>query len=343
MNRCLQLAAHGAGYVAPNPMVGAVLVHDNIVIGEGYHRKYGEAHAEVNCIDSVPGKWQHLIKDSTLYVSLEPCSHIGKTPPCTNLIIKNKIPNVVIACTDPFEKVNGSGIIKLKEAGVNVLTGILEKEALELNKRFVTFYQKHRPYVILKWAQSNNLRLANADHSRVMISNEITNKLVHKWRSEEAAIMVGTHTALYDNPSLTTRLWSGKNPVRVVIDSDLILPADLNVFDNTGLTIILNNTRQEERQNNIYFKVGEGENVIQSTMKILYQRNLTSLIVEGGTILLQSFIEAGCWDEARVITNKNLEIKNGNPGPVFQNNRLIKKEQLLTDEICYYYNTASFQ
>lgn len=340
MHRCLQLAALGAGYVAPNPMVGAVLVHENSIIGEGYHRKYGEAHAEVNCINSVPEKWQHLIKESTLYVSLEPCCHIGKTPPCTDLIIENKIPNVVIACTDPFEKVNGSGIKKLKDAGVNVVSGIRENKALELNKRFFTFYQKRRPYIILKWAQSNNMRMANADHSRVMISNEMTNKLVHKWRSEEAAIMVGTHTALYDNPSLTTRLWCGKHPVRIVIDKDLVLPANLNVFDNTVFTIILNKIRQEEGQNIVYHKIGDDENIVKSILKILYQRNLNSLIVEGGAILLQSFIDAGFWDEARVITNKNLDINNGIAAPVLENNMLIKKEQLLTDEICFYYNNA---
>jgi diaminohydroxyphosphoribosylaminopyrimidine deaminase/5-amino-6-(5-phosphoribosylamino)uracil reductase len=339
MRRCLQLAALAAGNVAPNPMVGAVLVHDNKIIGEGYHQQYGQAHAEVNCINSVPAQLRHLIKESTLYVSLEPCTHFGKTPPCTDLIIKEKIPRVVIACRDSFEKVNGSGITKLKDAAVHVITGVLENEALELNKRFFCFHKKQRPYIILKWAQSANLKIAHADHSTAKISNDWTNRLVHKWRAEESAIMVGTRTALHDNPSLTTRLWPGNNPVRVVIDKYLNLPQDLYLFDNAVQTIILNTARQDEDGNNNYYKVGEDEDLLAVILSILRQRNLVSLIVEGGTTLLQSFIDAGCWDEARVITNKELEIKDGIPGPVLRNNILSKKEQVLSDEICYYINT----
>ena len=339
MHRCLQLAALGAGYVAPNPMVGAVLVHENKIIGEAYHCKYGEAHAEVNCINSVPKECKHLIKESTLYVSLEPCDHFGKTPPCTELILEYRIPNVVIACADSSEKVNGSGIKKLKQAGVNVLTGILEKKALELNKRFFTFHKNQRPYIILKWAQSNNLKTANADFSRVMISYETTNRLVHKWRSEEAAILVGTRTAMYDNPSLTTRLWPGNDPVRFVIDKNSELSPQLSLFDNSVLTFILNATRNEEKGNTIYYKVEEKENMIGAIMTLLYQRNLTSLVVEGGSFLLQSFINAGCWDEARVITNKNLLIDNGIDAPVLQDNDLFCMEKILTDEVCFYLNT----
>ena len=338
IQRCLELAVLAAGNVAPNPMVGAVLVHDHKITGEGYHRQYGMAHAEVNCINNVPEQFRHLIKESILYVSLEPCNHVGKTPPCTDLIIKHEIPTVVIACTDPFEKVNGSGIKKLLDVGVNVITGVQEAAAIELNKRFFTFHKKQRPYIILKWAQSSNKKIANADHSRVIISNEQTSRLVHKWRAEEAAIMVGTRTALYDDPSLTTRLWPGNDPVRIVVDKELKLPADLHLFDNSVQTIILNTIKQEENNNNSYCRISEGENIINSTLDILYKRNLTSMIVEGGTILLQSFIDAGCWDEVRLITNKNLLIENGIAAPLLKNSMLIKKEQLLEDEICFYKN-----
>lgn len=210
MQRCLDLASKGLGSVSPNPMVGAVLVYENRIIGEGYHEQFGQAHAEVNCINSVQESDTHLIPQSTLYVSLEPCSHFGKTPPCSNLIIDCKIPKVVIACRDTFEQVNGKGIDQLKAAGIHVQVGILEKEAIQLNKRFFTFHSKKRPYVILKWAQSSNHKIANADFSRVLISNSFTNRLVHKWRSEEDAIMVGPNTALHDNPGLTTRNWPGK-------------------------------------------------------------------------------------------------------------------------------------
>lgn len=343
MQRCLQLAKLGAGNVAPNPMVGAVLVHDNKIIGEGYHKKYGEAHAEVNCINSVQDALKHLICESTLYVSLEPCSHFGKTPPCTDLVIKNKIPNVVIGCRDSFEAVNGSGIQRLKDAGIHVVTGILENEALELNKRFFTFHREQRPYIILKWAQSNNLKIAGPGHQRMQISNELTNRLVHKWRSEEAAIMVGTNTALHDDPSLTTRLWPGNDPLRIVIDKYLKLPLSLKLFDRSVQTIIMNTIRMEEDGNNIYYKTAENENMVAAILSILKQRNISSLIVEGGAVLLQSFIDAGCWDEARVITNKSMVIEHGIDAPVLKNNRLSERQQLLSDELCFYSRNGHIQ
>ena len=242
MQRCLQLAAMGAGHTAPNPMVGAVLVYADRVIGEGFHRQYGGPHAEVNCINSVTKDDLPLLAKSTLYVSMEPCSHFGKTPPCTDLIIEKKIPTVVIACRDGYHKVNGKGIEKLRAAGINVIVGILEREALELNKRFFTFHQHQRPYIILKWAQSKDGKVAplnlpagrqvphsggNLEQSkgkRLLISNEVTDRLVHKWRSEEAAILVGTNTALQDDPALTTRFWPGRDPVRLVIEMELKLP-----------------------------------------------------------------------------------------------------------------------
>ncbi len=340
MQRCLELALLAPGNVAPNPMVGAVLVHDDKVIGEGYHQQYGHAHAEVNCINSVPEQLKHLIEKSTLYVSLEPCTHFGKTPPCADLIIKHKIPNVVIGCRDSFAKVNGSGISKLKEAGINVLTGIKEQEALELNKRFFTFHEEKRPYIILKWAQSADKKIANADRSPVKISNDISNHMVHKWRSEEAAIIVGTNTALNDDPSLTTRLWPGKDPVRIVVDKYLQIPEGFHLLDRSTPTIIINTVKQEEDGNNNYYKVGEDENIIGVILSLLWQRNLTSLIVEGGTVLLQSFIDASCWDEARVISNMAMELKDGYPAPVLSNEQMVSKENMAGDEIIFYRNKS---
>src|SRR5687767_13525023 len=241
MQRCLQLARLGAGSVAPNPMVGAVLVSDDRVIGEGWHQQFGKAHAEVNCFDSVlPGN-RELVAGSILYVSLEPCAHFGKTPPCTDLIIKNKIRKVVVGCRDPFKEVNGKGIEKLKAAGIEVETGVLENECKEINKRFFCFHEKHRPFIILKWAHTADGKMGfESSTDRLFITNEYTNRLVHKWRSEESAVMVGTNTALRDDPELTVRLWTGASPVRAVIDRELKLPASLKIFDGQYPTIVFN-------------------------------------------------------------------------------------------------------
>ena len=256
MERCLQLAKLGAGHVAPNPMVGSVLVYENRIIGEGYHRKYGEAHAEVNCIASIDDQDIQFIERSTLYVSLEPCAHYGKTPPCSDLIIRKKIPRVLIGCRDPFKEVNGKGIEKLEAAGVNVVTGILEKNCKELNRRFFIFHTKKRPYIILKWAQTSDKKIAVNSDKPLKISNEFTNRLVHKWRSEEAAILVGTNTALADDPLLTNRLWSGKNPVRLVIDKELKLPAGAKIFNIDAPTVVFNlykSTINTELSNEVYY------------------------------------------------------------------------------------------
>lgn len=338
MQRCLDLAKKGMGSVSPNPMVGAVLVYENTVIGEGYHQQYGQAHAEVNCINSVAEVNKHLIAKSTLYVSLEPCSHFGKTPPCSNLIIDNKIPRVVIACSDTFEQVNGQGIEQLKSAGIQVQVGVLENEALQLNKRFFTFHTKKRPYIILKWAQSSNGKIANADFSRVLISNDFTNKLVHRWRSEEDAILVGTNTALYDNPSLTTRNWTGKNPLRLLLDKDLRLPTSLHLFDNTTPTIVFNATKSKKKLNLSFEKISFDSDVLKEILDKLYQLNITSVIVEGGQKLLQSFLQSKNWDEVRIITNEALNISNGIDAPSFFGYEKSFSETLLSDRIDYYCN-----
>jgi diaminohydroxyphosphoribosylaminopyrimidine deaminase/5-amino-6-(5-phosphoribosylamino)uracil reductase len=335
MERCIQLAQQGAGNVAPNPMVGAVLVYENKIIGEGYHQKYGEAHAEVNCVNSVKEKDKQLIEKSTLYVSLEPCAHFGKTPPCTNLIITHKIKKVVIGCTDIYKEVSGRGIQKLKDAGVEVILGVLEKECIDLNKRFFTFHQKRRPYLVLKWAQSANGKMGSSDGERILISNDYTNRLVHKWRSEEAAILVGTVTALKDNPLLTTRWWPGKNPTRVVIDKELKLPDTLNLFNDEADTIIFNLYKNEERNNRIFIKFEEG-NFLQSSLNSLFEMNIQSVLVEGGAKTLQSFIDAGLWDEARIIMNEELGIKNGVASPELKNFSLEKQERYFNNLVSYY-------
>jgi diaminohydroxyphosphoribosylaminopyrimidine deaminase / 5-amino-6-(5-phosphoribosylamino)uracil reductase len=324
MRRCFELAQLGAGYVAPNPMVGAVLVHNDRIIGEGWHQRYGQAHAEVNCIASVKEEDKDLIASSTMYVSLEPCAHYGKTPPCADLIIRYHIPHVVIGCRDPFSKVDGKGIDKLKAAGIDVEAGILENEAKELNKRFFTFHTQHRPYVILKWAQTADgfiaadpaLTNGNGKTDRLLISNDLSNRIVHRWRSEEASILVGTNTALLDNPALTNRLWDGPSPVRLVVDMDLHLPHELQLFDHSQRTIVFNTIKHEEEENLLYYQVTHDVSLVPQIMNALYQLQLQSVLVEGGAALLQSFIAENCWDEARVIVNKDLFIKRGLPAPV---------------------------
>jgi diaminohydroxyphosphoribosylaminopyrimidine deaminase / 5-amino-6-(5-phosphoribosylamino)uracil reductase len=336
MTRCLQLALLSEGNVAPNPMVGAVLVYDDNIIGEGYHEQFGQAHAEVNCINSVNESNKALIEKSTLYVSLEPCSHFGKTPPCANLIIENKIPYVVIGCKDSNKEVNGKGIAILKAAGVNVVEQVLEKECLEINKRFFTFHNQQRPYIILKWAQSKDEKIGSEDGKRIFISNEFTNRLVHKWRSEESAILVGTTTAENDNPSLTTRLYPGKNPLRLVIDMDLKLPFSLNLFDKKTDTIVFSKLKEEENKNLSFIKIDGETDMLQSIMKVLHKKNIQSVLVEGGAKLLQSFIDIGLWDEARVITNESLIIDNGIAAPALTNSKLFATNTIDTDTIKFY-------
>lgn len=303
MNRCISLAQSGMGNVAPNPLVGCVIVHKDQIIGEGYHIKYGEAHAEVNAINSVKDK--SLLEKATLYVNLEPCSHYGKTPPCSNLIIEKKIPNVVIGSIDTFSEVSGKGIAALKEAGCEVLVGILENDCRELNRRFFTFYEHNRPYVILKWAQTTDgfidvKRISGDAHKPVWITNDTCKMLVHKWRSEEDAFMVGTNTVIQDNPQLTTREWSGKNPVRVVLDRTLRISTGAAIYDQSAKTVIFNELVTKTDKNIEYIKIDFSANVIESVLKVLFTQNIQSVVVEGGAQLLQSFIDLGLWDEARI-------------------------------------------
>lgn len=333
MQRCLALAALGAGNVAPNPMVGAVLVYDNRIIGEGYHQQYGGLHAEPNCIASVKPEDEHLISHSTLYVSLEPCSHFGKTPPCSDLIIQKKIPRVVIGCRDSFKKVNGTGIEKLVAAGIDVICGVLENECLVLNRRFFTFHEKQRPYIILKWAQSNNGRISGADYLPLKISNDLTNRLVHKWRSEEAAILIGANTALHDNPSLTTRLWKGRDPVRVLLDDELTINKDAKIFGGVSQTIVINKAKEEEKGLISFRRANKNAS---SILKVLFDADLTSVIIEGGAKTLQLFIDNDLWDEARVITNTKMHIAKGLNAPLFNEVMHESSQEIFDDKINYY-------
>ncbi len=338
MQRCLQLAGLGAGYTAPNPMVGAVLVHEGRIIGEGYHQQYGEAHAEVNCLKSVPPDDRALIPASTLFVSLEPCSHFGKTPPCADLILRERIPRVVVGCRDPFPMVAGKGIEKLLAGGVQVTYPFLENQALQKNRRFITFHQQKRPYIILKWAESANHKIAHDGVGHFRISNEWSNRLVHKWRAEEAGILVGTNTALLDNPQLSARLWPGKNPVRIVLDQNLRLPQNLKLFDGSVNTVILNGQKDLQKTNLVFKKMPEGKHVPESILASLYEFNILSVLVEGGRALLQSFISAGTWDEMRIITNEEMIIPAGLSSPEIKDAKFIRSESFGSDTIRYYKN-----
>ena len=339
MQRCIELAKSGAGNVAPNPMVGAVLVHEGRIIGEGYHMQYGKAHAEVNCINSVKAADEHLIAQSTIYVSLEPCAHWGKTPPCANLIIDKKIPRVVVGCRDPFKAVNGKGIEKITAAGIDINVNVLEEECKKLNKRFFTFHTQQRPFIILKWAQTADGKMAAAGEDRLRISNDITNRLVHKWRNEEAAILVGTTTALLDNPQLNNRLWSGTSPIRLVLDKALRLPPSLHLFDRQLKTIVLNMLEQKEEDNLVYYKMDTAQNIADAICKACYHLNIQSVLIEGGAQLLQTFIQRGLWDEARIITNQQLYVGRGLYAPALFNHHLDATEQLKGDRIDYFSNT----
>ena len=338
IKRCIELAKNGLGTTYPNPLVGCVIVFENTIIGEGWHKKSGASHAEVIAIESVQNK--ELLSSSTLYVSLEPCSHFGKTPPCADLILKYKIPNVVIGTVDPNSKVAGKGIQKLKDSGVNVTFGILEKEGNELNKRFFTFHRKNRPYIILKWAESADGFISpknKTEQKPVWISNEYSRQLVHKWRSEEQAILVGTQTIIDDNPSLTVRDWVGKNPIRVVIDKENAIDLSSNVFDNKAKTIVFSNKEVTSNSDKIQtIKIDFDTNSTQEIVKKLYNNNIQSIIIEGGRKTLQSFIDANIWDEARVFIGE-INLKEGTKAPEL-NRKINLKVVLKKDTLLLYRN-----
>ncbi|MGC6430483.1 MAG: bifunctional diaminohydroxyphosphoribosylaminopyrimidine deaminase/5-amino-6-(5-phosphoribosylamino)uracil reductase RibD [Jejuia sp.] len=326
IKRCIQIGNNGLGTTRPNPMVGCVIVVDNKIISEGFTSAYGGSHAEVNAIKAVKDK--SLLKKATLYVTLEPCSHFGKTPPCSDLIITSEIPQVVIGCIDDNEEVAGRGVKKLIEAGIDVTVGVLEEKCKDHHKRFFTFHNKKRPYIILKWAETKNGFIAPKSRSKqapVWITNSYSRQLVHKWRAEEQAILVGTNTVIEDNPSLTVRDWTGEHPIRIVLDRTKKLSNSLNVFDITSKTMVIS-------EKNIDFK----KPIADQICKILFKESINSVIIEGGTKTLQTFIDENLWDEARVFTGDSV-FTEGLKAPKLSG-LLVSEENIQNDILKIYRN-----
>lgn len=333
IHKCISLARKGALDVSPNPMVGCVIVNDGEIIGEGYHKEFGKNHAEVNAINSVRDK--SALRNSILYVNLEPCCHHGKTPPCTDLIIKNNIQKVVIGCKDTFSKVSGKGIKKLKDNSVDVIYGVLEKDCVELNKRFFCYHIKKRPYIILKWAKSKDNFIAPINQEKPFwMTSEKSKKLVHSWRAEEDAILVGRKTVVADNPFLTVRTSKGKNPKRIIIDKELLLDIKSNVFDDQADTIVFNNIKSAIIDKTTYLKA-DFNNLNEDILNQLYNRNILSLIVEGGAITINSFIATNLYDEIRVFTADKL-LKNGVNSPELPDINLIETSIINNDKLEIY-------
>ncbi|RYD57064.1 MAG: bifunctional diaminohydroxyphosphoribosylaminopyrimidine deaminase/5-amino-6-(5-phosphoribosylamino)uracil reductase RibD [Sphingobacteriales bacterium] len=340
MRRCLELAQRAKGNVAPNPMVGAVLVHDGRIIGEGWHKEFGQSHAEVNCFESVQNSDRHLIAESTMYVSLEPCAHHGKTPPCALRLIDEKVKEVIVSNVDPFAAVAGRGIQLLQQHDIAVKTDVLNAEGLWLNRRFFCFHTEKRPYIILKWAQTQEGLFAPLNRTRYQMSNEHTKQLLHKWRTEEAAIMVGHVTAAADDPQLTARQWSGKQPLRIVLDRKLALPDSLRLFDSEANTWIINEQKEVTEGNRTYVQLAFDEILLTRILERLYTANIQSLIVEGGASLLQSFMNAGLWDEARVFVTETM-LSEGLQAPAIRNADKAFITPLDGDELHMYVNETS--
>ncbi|WP_027380108.1 bifunctional diaminohydroxyphosphoribosylaminopyrimidine deaminase/5-amino-6-(5-phosphoribosylamino)uracil reductase RibD [Chryseobacterium daeguense] len=313
IKRCIELAQKALGKTYPNPLVGSVIVHEGKIIGEGYHHKAGENHAEINAINSVEDK--SLIPESTIYVSLEPCAHYGKTPPCALKIKELGFKKVIIGAMDSHDKVNGKGKKIIQDAGIEAVSRILEKECIELNKRFFTYHEKKRPYIILKWAESGDGFL-DKDFKPTSISNALVNQFVHQLRADEHAILVGTQTALNDNPSLTVRNVQGENPVRILIDFDLKVPQDFSIYNKEARTLIFNLIKNEAQDNIQFIKI-QKENFLNELMNALYEEQIQSVVIEGGRFTLQQFINENLWDEAIVIKNEGLKLENGTKAPDF--------------------------
>lgn len=337
IKRCLELAKNGFGFTYPNPMVGSVIVYKGRIIGEGWHQKAGEPHAEVNAINAVKDK--SLLKNATLYVNLEPCSHYGKTPPCADLIVKYQIPNVVIGALDTNPKVSGNGILHLINNGCEVVVGILEQECLELNKRFYTFHNSKRPYIILKWAASADGFIAKKqtkaqEREPFFITNNQSLQLVHMWRTQEEAILVGTNTAVTDNPKLNARHSVGQNPIRVVLDRLLRIPKKSHLFDESVQTIVITDSKSDLPQNetNLIFEtIDFSKNIPKQICKVLYKYQIQSVIIEGGMLTLQSFINSNLWDEARIFKSK-INLLDGVKAPQISGT-LINTQKILNDEL----------
>lgn len=337
MARALQLAALGRSTVSPNPMVGCVIVHDNKIIGEGWHQKAGEPHAEVLAIQSVVD--DTLLKHATVYVTLEPCAHFGKTPPCADLLVNKQVKKVVIGCTDPNPLVAGKGIEKLKAASIDVSIGVLEQQCLHLNKAFFTSINKNRPFIVLKWAQTADGFIARENFDAKWISSVLSRQLVHKWRSELDAILVGKNTVQYDNPQLNTREWSGKDPIRLIIDHSLQLSQNLKIFDQSVPTFIFNLKKEEERGNLSWVKLTES-NFVNQLLEFIHKRRIQSVLIEGGAQTLKHFIEAGLWDEVRIFTCKTV-FEDGIKAPELKNSTFVTQEIIEGDSLRIYQNRIS--
>lgn len=332
MQRALQLAALGREWVSPNPMVGCVIVHNDLIIGEGFHQKYGEAHAEVNAFNAVINK--DLLSESTVYVTLEPCSHFGKTPPCADLLIKHKVKKVVICNTDPFPQVFGTGIQKLQAAGIEVITGVLADRGEELNKRFFKAHRSGLPYIVIKWAETSDGFVAQIDGNPLAISNSTTNISVHRWRAEEAGILVGTNTVLTDNPQLNARKWpEANNPIRIIIDKNLRIKGDFNIFDRKQKTLIYNLHKDQIDENLEFIQIHSEANFLKNMLSDLKIRGINSVLIEGGPQLIQSFFEERLYDEIRVIKSDMILKEGINAPKVPSGIPLIKKYSILNDEI----------
>jgi len=344
MQRCLELANMGMGNVSPNPLVGCVIVSDGEIIGEGYHAKFGEAHAEVNAIRSVTEKYgEHaavLLAKATAYVSLEPCAHFGKTPPCADLLIKHRIKKVVIGNRDPFEGVDGKGIQKLKNAGIEVVSGILEQECSQLNRRFFTRIGKQRPYIILKWATTADGYFAPKDTAQRWISGAMAKKMVHKWRTEEDAVLVGKLTAIADNPQLNAREWEGKNPLRILIDRNLQVPQNNHIYNNDAKTIVFNEHKTEVQGNIHYIQMEDMQYYLPQKIAFqLYLMDIQSVIIEGGANVLNQFINGNLWDEARVFSSNKIWTA-GIPSPQI-NGLIIDQFNIENDTLTVFQNNHS--
>ncbi len=337
IKRCIELAGKALGKTYPNPLVGSVIVHNDRIIGEGFHKKAGEPHAEINAINSVKNEDKHLIPESTIYVSLEPCAHFGKTPPCALKIVELGFKKVVIGAMDSHDKVNGKGKKIITDAGIEVVSCVLENECRELNKRFFTYHEKKRPFIILKWAQSSD-GFMDQDFKPTQISNSLSKQLVHQMRSEEHAILVGKNTALNDNPSLTVREIDGRNPIRILIDFNLDVPENFNIYNNEAETIIFNSIKNTEYKHLKFIKI-EKENSLNQILEKLYELQIQSVIIEGGRFTLQQFIDQNLWDEAVIFKNPNLNLENGTKAPTFDFHP-EKTEKLRDCDVLFFRNQS---
>lgn len=338
MERCLELARRGMGHVSPNPLVGAVIVHNGAIIGEGFHRELGKAHAEVHAIESVSDK--ELLKDATLYVNLEPCAHHGKTPPCAPLVVSHGIPRVVIANVDPFDQVNGRGIELMRQSGTEVVMGVLEDRGREVNRRFFTFHEKKRPYIILKWAQSQDgfmdSNRAKPEEGPAKITNEEMDIITHQWRTEEDAILVGARTVLMDNPNLTVRHVHGRNPLRILLDPEDLVSGAYNIFNHEAPTLVFSNGRSK---NNLEYIHPRNHDLLTHLMEEAYRRGIGSILVEGGSYTHRQFIQAGLWDELRIITHNDLFLHQGIQAPAVPEGRIAETFRVGAQVIQYIRNT----